>query len=134
MLLASAVLVFGTVAWFVMNLATGADLVPGYQHMISRIPWLALAAVWIGGALGLASLFRQRRWFHIPVVGLEVVLVTLLSVYVLELSWLPESELRLGVGDTFPAYALQDQDGTVRSHEPGTPRGPALYIFYRGDW
>ena len=46
----------------------------------------------------------------------------------------PESSLRASEGSAFPSYSLMDQDETLRTVSAGTPRPPALYIFYRGDW
>jgi hypothetical protein len=38
------------------------------------------------------------------------------------------------VGEAFPAYALEDQDGVRRELALLEKRTPALYIFYRGHW
>jgi hypothetical protein len=38
------------------------------------------------------------------------------------------------VGDPFPGYALQDQDGAVHEVASHEKRAPTLYIFYRGHW
>jgi hypothetical protein len=137
MLWASALLVFGTLAWVVTSLQPGSELPFGVGQLIhARIPWLLLGVLWLGGALGLGAVLRGRptRWLAVPVVGVELVLVALVSLYVLKGSWLPEHELALGVGDAFPSYSLVDQDGRIHTFEEGDARRPALYVFYRGDW
>jgi hypothetical protein len=135
MIWASTLLVFGTVAWLFMNMQPSDQLVPGFEQIIhANVPWLILATLWLGGGLGIAAAIRRGRWFIYPVVVFELLLVGLVSFYFLRISWLPEHLLAVGVGDAFPTYQLADQD--LRQHEAaiGTPREPALYIFYRGDW
>ncbi len=136
MLWISALLVFGTFGWVLVALGESDRLVPGFEQLIhAEIPWIVLGALWLGGALGLLALFRRRRrWFHWPVVGLELALVGPVSFYVLQLSWLPPHSLAIDVGAPFPSYALLDQDEQLRTREAGAPRPPELYIFYRGDW
>lgn len=136
MLWASLFLVLAAVAWFVRSAtAVSPELLFGYEQLIhARIPWLLLGTLWLGAALGLLSLRQGRRWFRYPVLGVELLLVGGLSFYMLAGSFLPESELRVAVGDSFPGYALVDQDGRSHSLEAGEPRKPALYVFYRGDW
>lgn len=135
MLLAgSLVLVLGTVAWFVLGAQGTSPSSLGTEQLIySRIPWLALGALALGCGLGIWALLRRRRWYAWGAVGLELVLSGLLAFYLLSLSFLPEHGLAVAVGDSFPRYALADQDGRLRSND-GTPRSRALYIFYRGDW
>ena len=131
----SLVLVLLGAAWMGINLSAGPELALGYEQMIhARVPWLVLGILWLGGALGVASLFRKRRWFHYPVLGVEVLVVSALSLYFLQLSYLPAHELKVAVGEPFPSYSLFDQDATLRGHDAGSPGDPALYIFYRGDW
>jgi len=40
----------------------------------------------------------------------------------------------VAVGDPFPAYALEDQDGVLHQLAAHEQRPPTLYIFYRGHW
>ena len=135
LLVTSLVLVLATVAWFALGAQGESPLALGTEQLIySRVPWLALGAAWLGCGLGLASLVRRRRWYSWGVVGVELVLGGLLSVYFLRASFLPEHELAVAVSDAFPAYALVDQDGAPHSTEVGVRRARALYIFYRGDW
>ena len=132
----SALLVFGTTGLILLHLASPTpELWPGYRQMIhARVPWLLLGLLWAGGALGLAALLRRFRWGRLGVVLLELPLIALASWYFLSFSYLPPHELKVAPGAPFPAYALPDQDGELRRFEPATARGPALYVFYRGDW
>lgn len=132
----SALLVFATAGVVLFQMSTQSPtLVPGYEQLVhARIPWLLLAPLWLGGALGLAALWRRRSIARIAVVALELPLVGLASWYFLSFSFLPPHELARGVGDAFPAYALLDQDGAQVTSEESRAAGPALYIFYRGDW
>jgi hypothetical protein len=131
----SALLVFGSFAVALLNLSTGAELLPGFQQMIhARIPWLLLGCIWAGGALAIASIALRTRWWKAGIVLLELPVGALTSWYFLAYSYLPPHELAVGVGDAFPGYALVDQDGERHELATGAPREPALYIFYRGDW
>lgn len=135
MLWASALLVFGTVGWLLTAMSPSEELVPGFEQIIhANIPWLVLVSLWVGGALGIAALVRRRRWLSFGIVGVELLLVGLVSFYFLRISWLPEHELAVGLGEPFPAYELVDQDGKLHASAIDVPREPALYIFYRGDW
>ena len=69
---------------------------------------------------------------HLGPEGLLV--VGLLSLYFLRLSYLPEYELKVALGEPFPAYSLLDQDATPRHYDAHSARSAALYVFYRGDW
>ena len=132
----SMLLVFGTLAVIGVNLGSESpDLRLGAGQIIhGRVPWLLLGALWLGVALGVASLFRGRRPFKLGVLLLEVLPVALVSWYVLVASVVPAHALAVDVGDPFPAYALQDQDGAIHEVAARERRTPALYIFYRGHW
>jgi hypothetical protein len=132
----SMLLVFGTLAVIGVNLGSESpDLRLGAGWIIhGRVPWLLLGALWLGVALGVASLFRRRRWPRVAVLLLEIPLVALVSWYVLVASAVPAHALTVDVGDPFPAYALQDQDGALHEVASLEQRPPALYIFYRGHW
>ena len=135
LLIGSIVFVFGAVAVVVLNVGTTEALRLGHEQMIhARTPWLVLGALGVGCALGLGSIVQKRAWHKVPVVGLELALTGLLTWYFASFSFLPPHELQVGVGDPFPAYSLPDQDGRVHAVEASAPRGPTLYIFYRGDW
>lgn len=132
LLIASVLLVGGAFAVVAVNLTGVSELRFGFEQMIhARIPWLVLGALAAGCGLGIASIARRRRWYKYPIVGVEVLLAALLSVYFVRLSWLPPHALAVEPGDPFPAYSLLDQDRRVHSGPSG---GPTLYIFYRGDW
>ena len=131
----SAMLVFGIVAWLVWSLAPSDSLRLGFEQIIhARVPWLILLPLWGGLCLGVASLFRKRPWFSWPIVGVETLLVGVVSWYILSFSMLPPSTLQVAVGDPFPAYSLLDQDEVRHARTEGEAADPALYIFYRGDW
>jgi hypothetical protein len=132
----SSLLVFGTLAWVVATLASEApDLQLGAGLLIhGRIPWILLAPLWGGVALGVASLFRGRKLPKLGVLLLETPLVAFVTWYAFAGSMLPEHTLAVKVGDAFPAYALQDQDEVLHELAPLQKRKPALYIFYRGHW
>lgn len=132
----SILLVFGTLALIGANLASESPgLHLGAGLMIrGRIPWIVLAALWGGVALGLASLFRGRKLAKLGVLLLEIPLVAFVSWYVLVGSTLPAHALAVKVGDPFPAYALEDQAGVLHQRAALEKREPALYIFYRGHW
>lgn len=136
MLWVSMLLVFGTLALVGASVtAYSSELLPGASQIIhGRVPWPLFAALWGGVGLGVVSLLRGRTLPKLVVVLLEVPIVAGVSWYVLVASALPAHSLALGVGDPFPAYALQDQDGTLHQVAAGEPRPPALYIFYRGHW
>ncbi len=40
----------------------------------------------------------------------------------------------LGVGDSLPEFWLSTSDGIVLSRDEALHHGPALFLFYRGDW
>ena len=136
MLWLSAVLVFAVTGWILSMMGTvSSELVFGHEQAIhARVPWLVLGGLWAGGALAIASLVRERRWVSWLVIGLEAVPVAFFSIYFLQISYLPESTLRVASGDAFPAYSLPNQDEVLHAVALGEPRPPALYVFYRGDW
>mgnify|MGYP006153333515 FL=1 len=130
----SSLLVFGCLAWCVAGLSSSG--VPfGHEQLIhARIPWILLGLVWSGAGLGLAALARKRKLSNWLILGLEAPVVGFLSFYFIQGSFLPDHTIALEVGQSFPSYALLDQDGTIQGLDAGEPREPALYIFYRGDW
>ncbi len=135
MLWVSALLILGSVATFVVALGPSAELPLIKDQLIhARVPWAILGSVWVGLALGIAAMIRKRsvlRWIaFVPLVAVA----SLASGYLMELSYLPESTLRVAVGDPFPGFDLPDQDEVVHSRVISAPRPPELYIFYRGDW
>jgi hypothetical protein len=132
----SMLLVFGTLALIGVNLASESpELSFGAGQIIhGRVPWLLLGGLWLGVALGVASLFRGRRLPKLGVLLLEIAPVAYVSWYVLVASVVPAHALAVDVGDPFPGYALADQDGARHEIASLEKRPPALYIFYRGHW
>ena len=132
----SILLVFGTLALIGVNLTSESpDLRLGASLIIrGHIPWILLAVLWGGVALGVASLSRGRKLPKLGVLLLEIAPVAFVSWYVLLGSVLPAHALAIEVGDPFPAYALHDQDGALHERAALEKQPPALYIFYRGHW
>jgi hypothetical protein len=132
----SLLLVFGTLTLVGVNLTSESpDLHLGASLVIrGRVPWILLVTLWGGVALGVASLFRGRKLPKLGVLLLEIPPVAFVSWYVLVGSLLPSHVLAVEVGDPFPAYALEDQDGVLHQLAALEKRPPALYIFYRGHW
>lgn len=132
----SILLVFGTVGLIVLNLTSALPALNLGAGLIvhGSVPWVLFGLLWGGVALGVASLWRGRTLPKLGVLALEVVLVAFVSWYAMAGSALPAHALKIEVNDPFPAYALRDQDGTLRERAALEKRPPALYIFYRGHW
>jgi hypothetical protein len=132
----SMLVVFGTLALIGVNLTSESPALHLGAGLIirGRIPWILLAVLWGGVALGVASLSRGRKLAKLGVLLLEIMPVAFVSWYVILGSVLPAHALATEVGDPFPAYALQDQNGALHERAALEKRSPALYIFYRGHW
>lgn len=132
----SLLMVFGTLALIGVSLTSQSPTLDLGAGLIirGRTPWVLLAVLWGGVAIGAASAFRGRKLPKLGVVLLEFSIVAFVSWYVAVGSVLPAHTLAIDVGDPFPAYALQDQDGALHAHAALEKRAPALYIFYRGHW
>ena len=132
----SILLVFGTLASIGVNLTSeSSELHLGASLIIrGRIPWILLAVLWGGVALGVASLSRGRKLPKLGVLLLQIPPVAFVSWYVLVGSVLPAHALAVEVGDPFPDYALEAQDGALHQRAALEKRRPELYIFYRGHW
>jgi hypothetical protein len=132
----SILVVFGTLAWIGVNLASESPALQLGASLIirGRVPWILLAVLWSGVALGVASLLRGRKLPNLGVLLLEITAVAFFSWYVVLGSAVPAHALAVEVGDRFPAYALQDQNGVLHERAALEKRPPALYIFYRGHW
>ncbi len=132
----SILLVFGTLASIGVNLTSESpELDLGAGLIIQgRVPWIMFAPLWGGVLLGVVSGFRGRKLPTFGVLLLEIPPVAYVSWYVLVGSMLPAHALTVEVGNSFPAYVLEDQDGALH-RSPALEQGtPALYIFYRGYW
>jgi hypothetical protein len=132
----SMLVVFGTLALIGVNLASESPALHLGAGLIirGRVPWILLAVLWGGVALGVASLSRGRKLAKLGALLLEIMPVAFVSWYVTLGSVLPAHALAIEVGDPFPAYALQDQNGALHERAALEKRAPALYIFYRGHW
>jgi len=137
MLALSLLMVFAALGVFAANvLLSGYGMVgPGVgQILYAPIPWWLLAALTAGAALGMGSLFRRRGPVRVLVVAAEVGVAAFLGFLLLSFTELPAHDLAVSVGDRFPSYSLEDQDGNSREYRAGAARKRALYVFYRGDW
>jgi hypothetical protein len=136
MLWLSMLLVFGTLALIGVNLtAESPELQLGAGLIIGgRVPWILLAALWGGVALGVASLVRGRNLAKLAVLLVEVASVGFVSWYMILGSAVPAHAVAIDVGEPFPAFALHDQDGALHQHTSLEKRPPALFVFYRGHW
>jgi len=135
MLSVSLLLVVAATALVFTNTGAEGELPLGFEQMIhARIPWLVVGALVVGCALGIGSLVRRRSLLRYGAVGLELALSGLLVFYFTVFSFLPPHRLAVAAGDPFPGYALSDHTGQLREHSAGAADGPALYVFYRGDW
>lgn len=137
--LASIVMVLGTFGLVVWNMwvsDTGQEGIGVAQMIHAPLPWLVIVALVVGVMIGIASLWAKPRWYKWPVIALECFVAAVMLWYVTTFSWLPDRELAVAVGDTFPAYSLPIHDGSLREFTAGNDRDLArrLYIFYRGDW
>jgi hypothetical protein len=132
----SALLVFGTLAAFGLNLSVDTPLpwLPSDGIIHGQVPWLLFAGLWGGVALGLASLTKGRNAVSIGLLLVEVSSAIGVTAYVFYFSVLPPHTLLIEVGDPFPGYTLADQDDTLHAVGALEERPPALYIFYRGHW
>ena len=132
----SLLIVFGTLASIVFNVETDApNLGLGAGLIIQGgTPWILLSLLGVGVALGVASLYRGRKWPQLGVLLVELPGVAFISWYVFVGGAYPAHALNIEVGSPFPAYALQDQDETLHQVAALEKRAPALYIFYRGHW
>lgn len=136
MLLASLALVFGTVALFVsIVFSSGSELPAGARILLhSATPWPLVIALAAGGLLGVLALWRRPSIAKGAVVAIELLAVAVGLRFFFGMSVLPDHELSVGVGDSFPTYALQDQDGRLHSGPADGSNKAKLFIFYRGDW
>jgi hypothetical protein len=118
----SILLVFGTLALIGVNLTSQSPELHLGAGLIIRghIPWILLAVLWGGVALGVASLSRGRTLPKLGVLLLEIAPVAFVSWYVILGSVLPAHVLAIG-------WAIRsrlrppDQDETL--HERAVPRG-----------
>src|SRR5262245_43167257 len=97
-------------------------------------------AVLIGGALCIVAsgfcLWREFSPGLLLRLSLPLLLTGLLGFYIFYFSvlWGKQRVSRLQVGDRFPDFALPASDGSVATLASVIAKGPALMIFYKGDW
>lgn len=114
--------------------------VPVWFHVAldlrSRYPLPVLIA---GGLCLLLSGFCLWREFSPALLlrlGLPLLLTGLLGYYIFYFSVYRGKECvsRLQVGDRFPDFSLPDSEGRTVSLASLLAKGPALMLFYKGDW
>ena len=112
-----------------------------FPHLVTKGENVAMIAETIYGRVELErvivaanGLDQRGNSAIIPGMRLEIPAVGYVSWYVLVGSVLPVHALAVEVGDSFPAYALENQDGALQQLTALEKRPPALYIFYRGHW
>jgi hypothetical protein len=94
----------------------------------------------LGGAvclpLGAFCLWREPSGALLFRLGLPLLLTGLLWSYTFYFSVLRGAQRvsRLRVGDRFPDFTLPDSEGRAVSLASVVARGPALLLFYKGDW
>jgi small basic protein len=97
-------------------------------------------AVMIGGPLCilLSGICLWREFSPVVLVRLSMPLgfAAILAFYISYFSmyWGHERVSRLQLGDRFPDFALPDSEGRVVTLASLMAGGPALMLFYKGDW
>lgn len=137
MIVTSALLVFGALAVFLRNVVgdSGTSLPFGGETLLlSNTPWPFVTALTVGALIGIVAFWKRPSRARGALVATEVLVAILGLWFFFGDSVLPEHTLHISVGDSFPQYALSDQQGTVREGPITDPSAPKLYIFYRGDW
>jgi hypothetical protein len=122
--------------------AAAAGLVAFAGHFVDvlslrhRYPPLIVAG---GAACALLSgicLWREPSAVLLVRLGLPLLLTGLLWFYTFYFSVFHGGQRvsRLRVGDTFPDFALPDSEGRLVTRAAAVADGPALLLFYKGDW
>jgi hypothetical protein len=156
-------LALGIMAALLCAWVLGLLLLPGpHDPLVRRVSWLpalgaivALAGAFhnilslrqkypplliVGGLLSLGSgawcLWGEPSWGTALRVGPPLLLVGLWWYYDFWFSMLSAKQRvsRLKVGERFPDFALPDSENQVVRLGDVLARGPALLLFYKGDW
>ena len=123
-------------------LAAAAGLVASAGHFVDvlslrrRYPPLIVAG---GAACALLSgfcLWREPSGVLVVRLSLPLLLTGLLWFYTFYFSVFHGSQRasKLRVGDRFPDFALPDSTGRLVTRASVVAGGPALLLFYKGDW
>ena len=101
-----------------------------------KYPLLTLAGVTACLVLSGWCLVRQPSGALLFRLSVPLLLSGLLLFYVFYFSFLHGGQLvsKLRVGDWFPDFTLPDSAGRPVTLAAVVARGPALFLFYRGDW
>lgn len=103
----------------------------------SYYPSSILAAMPIAGLLSLVGLAIRADGLSIALAAPLLATATITPWYVLRFSQLTErhwKRLSAAAGGAMPDFALPDSDGRLRHLAELLGQGPALFLFYRGDW
>jgi hypothetical protein len=81
-------------------------------------------------------LWREPSGALVVRLGLPLLLTGLVWFYTFYFSVFHGSERtsKLRAGDRFPDFALPDSEGRLVTRDSVVARGPALLLFYKGDW
>jgi len=107
-----------------------------YLNLRRKYPLLTLAGVTACLVLSGWCLVRQPSGALLFRLSVPLLLSGLLLFYVFYFSVLHGGQLvsKLRVGDRFPDFNLPDSAGRAVTLAAVVARGPALFLFYRGDW
>ena len=109
---------------------------PGVLSLRSRHPFSVIVGGVLCFALSVYCLIRQPSGALLLRVSLPLILAALLWYYVFVLSVF-RGKYRVSsllVGDRFPDFCLPDTENRPVSLAAMLAGGPALMVFYKGDW
>jgi hypothetical protein len=118
------------------GLAAFAGQFTGSLNLRSRYPPLIVVGGSLCVLLGVFCLVREPGWALVFRLALPLLLTGLVWFYTFYFSVFHGRERisRLQVRDRFPAFELTDSAGRRRTLPDILARGPALLVFYKGDW
>lgn len=101
-----------------------------YRRIPYEIYFLLVSSV----ALALYAWREEASWLSGATIVVSFSALGFLLWYVHFGSLFPRSELRLELGDRFPAFSLPNSKGEKVTPDDLIGKSSALYLFYRGDW
>ena len=120
--------------------AGGIAVLPGHfldtLSLRHKYPPLVTAGGALCILLGAFCLWVEPSWPLLFRLGLPLLLTGLLWFYTFYYSVFPSKQRfsRLQVGDRFPDFALPDSEGRTVTLAAALDKGPAMLLFYKGDW
>jgi hypothetical protein len=105
-------------------------------NLHSRYDPLTIAGATLTLVLSAWCLWREPSLGLLARLSLPLLVVGLAAFYDLWFSVIPRRQWasRLRPGDRFPDFALPDSRNEVTTLQDVVARGPALLVFYKGDW